>query len=73
MYQEKYQGKHHLVATSRMQFCLDDSPKKKLTSREFRRESFSPCSLGANQVRCRSVFNLPYSHVAKINSEQTPT
>ncbi|KAI4345288.1 hypothetical protein L6164_012424 [Bauhinia variegata] len=50
MYQDDYRGKHHLVATNRMQFCLDASPKRKLTSKEFKRGSFSPCRMDANQM-----------------------
>ncbi|KAI4317319.1 hypothetical protein L6164_025197 [Bauhinia variegata] len=50
MYQEDYRGKHQLVATDRMQFCLDASPKRKLTSKEVRRGSFSPCRRDANQI-----------------------
>ncbi|MED6168264.1 hypothetical protein PIB30_010325 [Stylosanthes scabra] len=47
---EDYQDKHHLVATNNMKFCLDASPKQKLTSKEFKRGTFSPCTWDANQM-----------------------
>ncbi|XP_019464188.1 PREDICTED: uncharacterized protein LOC109362678 isoform X2 [Lupinus angustifolius] len=50
IYQEGHQGKHHLVDTNRMKFCLDASPKRKLTSKEFKRGTFSPCRWDANQM-----------------------
>ncbi|KAF7839887.1 putative alpha-galactosidase B [Senna tora] len=50
MSQEDYRGKHHLVAANRMKFCLDASPKRKLTSKEFKRGTFSPCKREANQM-----------------------
>ncbi|KAJ7956766.1 Alpha-galactosidase [Quillaja saponaria] len=50
IYNKEYQGKHHLLATDRMDFCLDASPRKKLTSKEFNRDSFSPCRWDANQM-----------------------
>ncbi|KAG4975367.1 hypothetical protein JHK82_032252 [Glycine max] len=50
MYQEYHQRKHHLVATNRIKFCLDASPKRKLTSKEFKRGTFSPCSWDSNQM-----------------------
>lgn len=56
MYREDHQGKHHLVATDKMKFCLDASPKKKLTSKEFKRGTFSPCRWDANQVCCTPYF-----------------
>ncbi|KAL5175581.1 Alpha-galactosidase [Glycine soja] len=34
MYQEDYRGKHQLVATDRMKFCLDASPRRKVTSKD---------------------------------------
>ncbi|KAK7306164.1 hypothetical protein VNO77_44087 [Canavalia gladiata] len=49
IYQE-YQGKYHLVATNRIKFCLDASPKRKLTSKEFKRGTFSPCRWDSNQM-----------------------
>ncbi|XP_014518536.1 uncharacterized protein LOC106775836 [Vigna radiata var. radiata] len=50
MYQEYHHGKHHLVATNRLKFCLDASPKRKLTSKEFKRGTFSPCRWDSNQM-----------------------
>ncbi|XP_061372288.1 uncharacterized protein LOC133314780 isoform X2 [Gastrolobium bilobum] len=50
MYQEDHRGKHHLVATNRIKFCLDASPKRKLTSKEFKRGTFSPCRWDSNQM-----------------------
>ncbi|XP_015894537.3 uncharacterized protein LOC125418745 isoform X1 [Ziziphus jujuba] len=49
-YQQKYQGKFHLLATDGSKFCLHASPKKKITSKEYRRGSFSPCQQDANQI-----------------------
>ncbi|KAL2955190.1 hypothetical protein AAZX31_18G013100 [Glycine max] len=45
MYQEYHH--YHLVATNRIKFCLDASPKHKLTSKEFKRGTFSPCRCGS--------------------------
>ncbi|KAK7359031.1 hypothetical protein VNO77_00975 [Canavalia gladiata] len=50
MYHEDYRGKLQLVATDRMKFCLDASPKRKITSKEFKRGSFSPCRWDSNQI-----------------------
>nr|KYP75753.1 putative alpha-galactosidase [Cajanus cajan] len=50
MYEEYHQGKYHLVATNRIKFCLDASPKRKLTSEEFERGTFSPCRWDSNQM-----------------------
>jgi len=50
-----HQDYHHLVAVNKIKFCLDASPRRKLTSKEFRRGTFSPCRLDSNQVCC-SVF-----------------
>ncbi|RYR17600.1 hypothetical protein Ahy_B03g062306 isoform C [Arachis hypogaea] len=49
-HQEDYRSKHHLVATNEMKFCLDASPKQKLTSKEFKSGTFSPCRWDANQM-----------------------
>ncbi|XLR03870.1 hypothetical protein S83_070068 [Arachis hypogaea] len=48
-HQEDYRGKHHLVATNEMKFCLDASPKHKLISK-FKRGTFTPCRWDANQI-----------------------
>ncbi|WJX39646.1 hypothetical protein P8452_27168 [Trifolium repens] len=45
-----YQDYHHLVAANRIKFCLDVSPKRKLTSKEFKRGTFSPCRRDSNQL-----------------------
>ncbi|THG01101.1 hypothetical protein TEA_019541 [Camellia sinensis var. sinensis] len=50
MYKQQYQGKLHLLATDSMEFCLDASPKRKRTSKEFKRGSFSPCKRDTNQL-----------------------
>ncbi|XP_017420629.1 uncharacterized protein LOC108330641 isoform X1 [Vigna angularis] len=50
MYQQEYRGKHQLVATDRMKFCLDGSPKRKVTSKESKRGTFSPCRWDSNQI-----------------------
>jgi len=50
VFQQDYRGKHQLVATDRMKFCLDASPKRKVTSKEFKRGTFSPCRWDSNQV-----------------------
>lgn len=69
-YSEKYQGKLHLHARNRKGFCFDTSSKRKLTSNEHKRASFSPCRLDANQVRapilvyCFSLFCINKKHVA---------
>ncbi|KAK4264966.1 hypothetical protein QN277_026077 [Acacia crassicarpa] len=48
--QEDYSRKHHLVAANTKQLCLEASPKRKLTSKEFKRGSFSTCRWDANQM-----------------------
>ncbi|PNX71395.1 alpha-galactosidase 1-like protein [Trifolium pratense] len=45
-----YHDYHHLVAANRIKFCLDVSPKLKLTSKEFKRGTFSPCRRDSNQL-----------------------
>ncbi|KAL2343109.1 hypothetical protein Fmac_004394 [Flemingia macrophylla] len=50
MYQEDYRGKHQLVAPDRMNFCLNGSPKQRVTSNEFKRGTFSPCRRDSNQI-----------------------
>nr|XP_034909903.1 uncharacterized protein LOC118045394 isoform X2 [Populus alba] len=44
------QGELHLLASDGMEFCLDASPRKKRTSKEFKSGSFSPCRSDANQM-----------------------
>ncbi|GJY43063.1 melibiase family protein [Tanacetum coccineum] len=46
----KAKGKLHLHARNRKGFCFDTSSKRKLTSKEHKRASFSPCRLDANQM-----------------------
>ncbi|XP_054805048.1 alpha-galactosidase-like isoform X2 [Prosopis cineraria] len=48
--QEDYRRKHHLAAANTEQLCLEASPKRKLTSKEFKRGTFSPCRWDANQM-----------------------
>ncbi|KAK9276979.1 hypothetical protein L1049_006518 [Liquidambar formosana] len=50
IYGQQYQGKFHLLAAETMDFCLDASPKRKLTAKELKRSSFSPCRWDANQM-----------------------
>ncbi|KAJ4710991.1 Alpha-galactosidase [Melia azedarach] len=50
IYQQQCQRKLHLQATEGMEVCLDVSPKRKLTSKEFKRGSFSKCKRDANQM-----------------------
>ncbi|KAK7318670.1 hypothetical protein RJT34_03375 [Clitoria ternatea] len=50
MYQDNYRGKHQLVATDRMKFCLDASPKRRVTSNDFKKGTFSPCRWDSNQI-----------------------
>ncbi|KAK3416712.1 hypothetical protein EUGRSUZ_H02479, partial [Eucalyptus grandis] len=50
MYGSQYQGILHLLASENMNFCLDASPKRKITSSEFARGSSSPCTRNANQM-----------------------
>ncbi|KEH35289.1 alpha-galactosidase [Medicago truncatula] len=45
-----HQDYHHLVAVNKIKFCLDASARRKLTSKEFRRGTFSPCRLDSNQM-----------------------
>ncbi|XP_059657828.1 uncharacterized protein LOC132304253 [Cornus florida] len=49
-YKQQYKGNLRLLGTEAMEFCLDASPKRKLTSKEFKRGSFSPCRLDSNQM-----------------------
>ncbi|XP_024991132.1 uncharacterized protein LOC112525293 isoform X1 [Cynara cardunculus var. scolymus] len=49
-YSGKYQGKFHLRARNRAGFCFDTSSKRRLTSKERKRASFSPCRLDTNQM-----------------------
>ncbi|KAJ4710990.1 Alpha-galactosidase [Melia azedarach] len=50
IYEQQYQRKLHLLATEGMEVCLEASPKRKLTSNEFKRGSFSKCRGDANQM-----------------------
>ncbi|KAK2636601.1 hypothetical protein Ddye_031393 [Dipteronia dyeriana] len=50
IYEQQYQGKLHLLAGERMEFCLNASPNRKLTSKESKRGSLSPCKRDANQM-----------------------
>lgn len=50
IFKHQYKGKIHLLASDAVDFCLDASPKRKLTSKEFKRGSFSPCRWDTNQM-----------------------
>ncbi|CAO2828877.1 unnamed protein product [Amaranthus hypochondriacus] len=50
VYATQYHGKSHLLATSWTSLCIEASPKKRLTSKEFKRGSLSPCKMDANQM-----------------------
>lgn len=50
IYKTRYQGTLHLLASDGMDLCLDASPRKRLTSKDFAGASFSPCKGDANQV-----------------------
>ncbi|GAV87006.1 Melibiase domain-containing protein [Cephalotus follicularis] len=50
IYKQQYQKKLHLLSSGGMEFCLGASPKRKLTSKEFNRGSFSPCRQDTNQM-----------------------
>lgn len=45
-----YDGKVHLLKTKKAEACLGASPNEKLTSKELKRDTFSPCRWHANQV-----------------------
>lgn len=47
---QECEGKIHLLPTKTRQFCLGASPDRKLTSKEFKRGSFSACRREANQL-----------------------
>ncbi|XWS34704.1 hypothetical protein CRYUN_Cryun21dG0060600 [Craigia yunnanensis] len=50
IYKQKYQGTLHLLASDGMELCLDASPRRRLTSKEFGGGSFSSCKGDANQM-----------------------
>ncbi|KAF5741108.1 hypothetical protein HS088_TW10G00103 [Tripterygium wilfordii] len=50
IFRQQYEGKIHLSLNDGMEFCLDASPQRKLGAKDFKRGSFSPCSLDANQM-----------------------
>ncbi|KAL0385455.1 UNVERIFIED_CONTAM: hypothetical protein Sradi_2939800 [Sesamum radiatum] len=49
-YKKHYDGKVHLLATKKTESCLGASRNQKLTSKESKRGSFSPCGWDANQM-----------------------
>ncbi|XP_074309995.1 uncharacterized protein LOC141644383 [Silene latifolia] len=49
-YCTQYPGKTHLLATTKAPVCLGASPKRRLTSKEFKRGSLSTCKSHANQM-----------------------
>ncbi|EOY00670.1 Melibiase family protein [Theobroma cacao] len=50
IYRQQYQGTLHLLASDERELCLDASPRRRLTSKEFGGGSFSPCKWDANQM-----------------------
>ncbi|KAE8688340.1 O-fucosyltransferase family protein isoform 1 [Hibiscus syriacus] len=50
IYKQQYEGTLHLLASDGMKLCLDASPRRRLTSKEFGGGSFSPCKRNANQM-----------------------
>lgn len=46
----QYHGKTHLLANTRAALCIDASPRQRLTSKEFKRGSLSPCKMDTNQM-----------------------
>ncbi|XVF43883.1 hypothetical protein PTKIN_Ptkin02bG0076500 [Pterospermum kingtungense] len=50
IYKHQYQGTLHLLASDSMDLCLDASPRRRLTSKDFGGRSFSPCKGDANQM-----------------------
>ncbi|XP_048136781.1 uncharacterized protein LOC115751348 isoform X3 [Rhodamnia argentea] len=50
MYGSQYQGILHLLASENADICLNASPRRKITSSEFTRGSFSHCTRNANQM-----------------------
>lgn len=50
IYKNQYEGTLHLLESDGMELCLDASPRRRLTSKEFGGGSFSPCKWDANQV-----------------------
>ncbi|KAI3467609.1 hypothetical protein Pfo_024272 [Paulownia fortunei] len=49
-YKRHYDGKVHLLETKMTEACLGASPNQKLTSKELKRGSYSPCGRHANQM-----------------------
>ncbi|KAK4429763.1 putative alpha-galactosidase [Sesamum alatum] len=49
-YKNHYDGKVHLLATKTTESCLGASRNQKLTSKESKRGSYSPCGWDANQM-----------------------
>lgn len=56
-YKQQYQGKLHLTATDRMEFCLGASSNQKVTSKEFKRGALLPCRWDTNQVSFVVLFH----------------
>lgn len=50
IYQQKFQGKFHLLGTKTMEYCISASRNRKITSRESEHSSLSPCKWNANQM-----------------------
>ncbi|KAL8534819.1 hypothetical protein ACS0TY_010742 [Phlomoides rotata] len=49
-YKQRFDGKVHLLKSTKTEACLGASPNEKLTSKESKRGSFSPCGRDANQM-----------------------
>ncbi|XP_042500713.1 uncharacterized protein LOC122078683 isoform X2 [Macadamia integrifolia] len=50
IYMQQYQGNFHLLTTDTIDFCLDASPNRKLTSKELKTCSLSSCTWNSNQM-----------------------
>ncbi|XP_042496030.1 uncharacterized protein LOC122075167 isoform X2 [Macadamia integrifolia] len=50
IYKKQYQGNFHLLTTDTMDFCLDASSTRKLTSKELQTCSLSRCRWNSNQM-----------------------
>ncbi|GAB4840478.1 hypothetical protein Ancab_021247 [Ancistrocladus abbreviatus] len=64
-YKMQHQGETHLFASATETICLDASPLRKLTSKEFKRGSLSPCRWDANQEEGVGIIYLMLHHQFK--------
>ncbi|XP_002530047.2 uncharacterized protein LOC8283467 [Ricinus communis] len=71
------QKKLHSFASDGLEFCLDASPRQKLSAKELRNTSFSPCRWDANQMwelNNNGALVSNYSGLcAKVNSIEAET